>query len=219
MTPRDALHQKARHFFDTLWRRGDPWELETTEFEQRRYEQQLRLVADRDYALALEIGCGAGAFTQLLPKLAERIVALDVAPSAITRAREKTMSSAAIDFRVANVMEYDPVREGPWDLVILSETIYYLGWLYSFFDVAWLASQLFAATRLGGRLLLANTEGCMDDYLVRPWLIRTYRDLFVNVGYELMTEEIYRGIKHGVELEVLMSLFTKSREPDPATRA
>jgi predicted TPR repeat methyltransferase len=205
-------HQKARHFFDDLWKQGDPWELETAQFERQRYEQQLRLIADRHYPRALEIGCGAGEFTRPLSKLANRVVALDVAPAAIARAHERCSRSPAIDFRVANVMEYDPTTEGPWDLVILSETIYYLGWLYSFFDVAWLASQLFAATRVGGRLLLANTEGCVDDYLVRPWLIRTYRDLFVNVGYKVATEEIYRGTKHGVELEVLMSLFTKTRE-------
>jgi SAM-dependent methyltransferase len=213
MTRRQSLDEKARGFFEDLWGRGDPWELETAEFEQHRYAQQLRLVADRHYALALEIGCGAGAFTRFLPKLADRVVALDVAPGAIARARQRAdLVSAAVDFRVANVMEYDPSAEGPWDLVVLSETIYYIGWLYSFFDVAWLAMQLFMATRGGGRLLLANTQGCVDDYLVRPWLIRTYRDLFLNVGYHLETEQICRGTKHGVDLEVLMSLFTKLPE-------
>ena len=126
------------------------------------------------------------------------------------RARERAaIVAATIDFRVANVMEYDPPAEGPWDLVVLSETIYYPGWLYAFFNIAWLAVQLFMATRAGGRLLLANTQGDMKDYFVRPWLIRTYRDLFLNVGYHLETEEICRGTKHGVDLGILMPLLTK----------
>ena len=35
-----------------------------------------------------------------------------------------------IDFRVANIMQYNPRAEGPWDLVVMTETIYCLGWLY-----------------------------------------------------------------------------------------
>jgi len=110
----------------------------------------------------------------------------------------------------ANIMDYDPEEEGPWDLIVMSETIYYLGWLYSFFDVSWLASRLHAATRPGGQLLLANTQGDAGEPLLLSWIIRTYRDLFLNVGYELRSEEIFRAQKNGVDLEVLISLFCKT---------
>ena len=46
--------------------------------------------------------------------------------------------------RAANIMETEPESAGPWDLVVMSGTIYYAGWLYSFFDVDWLARRLFA---------------------------------------------------------------------------
>jgi SAM-dependent methyltransferase len=158
---------------------------------------------------ALEIGCGAGAFTRLLASIADRVVAFDIAPTAIARARAMGAGLGAVDLRVANIMEYDPRAEGPWDLVVMSETIYFLGWLYPFFDVAWLASELFAAMNGAGRLLRANTHGGTEDYLLRLWLIRTYRDLFVNVGYRLEAEEIFRGTKDGADLEVLITLFAK----------
>src|SRR5206468_8814380 len=112
-----------------------------------------------------------------------------------------------VEFRVANVMDWDPKAEGPWDLIVMSETIYYLGWLYSFFDVAWLASELFAATRTGGELLLANTQGDALELLLRPSIIRTYHNLFVNVGYNIRVEEVLRGTKNGVGIEVLITLF------------
>jgi len=92
---------------------------------------------------------------------------------------------------------------------VLSDTMCYLGWLYSFFDVSWFVSQLFAATRPGGRCLFANTMGDFGDMLLLPWIIRTYRDLFGHVGYRLEKEETYRGVKHGVPIETLMALFTK----------
>jgi hypothetical protein len=87
-----------------------------------------------------------------------------------------------------------------------------LGWLYPFFDVAWLAVQLFDATRSGGRLMLANSMDENDDWLLRPWIIRTYRDLFVNVGYTIETEEVYKAAKKGVDFEVLMTLYKKLPE-------
>jgi hypothetical protein len=107
-------------------------------------------------------------------------------------------------------MDYEWRNDGPWDLVVCSDTICYLGWLYTFFDVAWFAAEIFAATRSGGRLLLANTMDEVEDKLLLPYLIHTYRDLFLNVGYKLETEEIFRGTKNGVDFEILISLFVKA---------
>jgi SAM-dependent methyltransferase len=209
MTEDDAPGRKARSFFDGLWAQGDPWRLESSAFERERYEMLLSMLAGRRYPRVLEIGCGAGAFTGLLAPLADRLLALDIAPAAIARARERHGGREGVEFRVANVVEYEPGAEGPWDLVVMAETVYYLGWLYSFFAVAWLAAELYRATRPGGRLLLANTEGEIEDFLVRPWLIRAYRDLFRNVGYEIETERRWRGTKDGADLAVLASLLRK----------
>ena len=174
--------------------------------------RQFAMVGGRHYARALEIGCGAGWFTRHLARVADEVLALDVAPSAIVRAHASGLDPEVVDFRVTNIMDYDLRAEGPWDLVVMSETIYYLGWLYPFFDIAWLASELFASTSGTGRLLMANTFGGVEDYLLRPWVIRTYRDLFLNVGYRLEAEEIFRGSKDGATLEALISLFAKEGE-------
>ena len=85
---------------------------------------------------------------------------------------------ATVDFRQANIMEYDLHAEGPWDLVVLSDIMCYLGWLYSFFDVSWFASQLLAATRVGGHCLFANAMGEFGDMLLLPWITRTYRECY-----------------------------------------
>ena len=115
-----------------------------------------------------------------------------------------------VDLRVANILEFDVQAEGAYDLIVLSETIYSLGWLYPLFDVAWCAAQLFAATAAGGRLLLANTYGENEkDWLMQPSLIETYRDLFRNVGYRVEKEEIFHAVKDGVDFRVLVSISTK----------
>lgn len=95
-----------------------------------------------------------------------------------------------------------------WDLVVLAETEYYLGWLYPMFEIGWLAHSLHEATRSGGRLLLANTIS-HDDGIMSPWLIRSYADIFSHVGYEVEREETLRGTKDTVEFEVPITLFRK----------
>jgi SAM-dependent methyltransferase len=204
--PAGARH-RAQGFFDDLWERGDPWELETSPFEVARYRRQLELLSGRRYEHVLEIGCGAGAFTRHLAGVADAVLAVDVSAVAIDRARAR-VALPGVDFRVADAIKVDRLIDSPLDLVVISETIYFLGWLNSFFDIAWFAATLLEATRPGGRVLLANTiDG--GEHLCRPWVIRTYRDLFLNVGYELEAEEVFRGMKDETPLEVLMSLFRR----------
>jgi SAM-dependent methyltransferase len=212
MTDPGLISRNMRDHYEAVWQAGYTWEFETSAFEQRRYAHLLGVLQGRPYARALEIGCGAGCFTRLLATVADRVLALDIAPSAIERARAVTAGAGpgAIDLRVADVMQFDLAAEAPWDLVVLSETVYSLGWLYPFFDVGLLAVRLLEATSPGGRFLLANTYGQIGrDWLLQPWLIDTYRDLFRNVGFRSQREEIFRGNKDGVEFEVLVSLFER----------
>jgi SAM-dependent methyltransferase len=184
MTERETISAKARSFFDGLWSRGDPWELETSEFERKRYRRLMAMLDRPKYERALEIGCGAGTFTRLLAPLANQLIALDVSDLAIGRAQAADNTPSHVEFRVANIMDYDPKVEGPWDLIVMSETVYFLGWLYSFYDMCWIASELFKATRSDGELLLANAQGEICGPLLHPSIIRTYEHMFVSMGYQ-----------------------------------
>lgn len=216
MVENESISGKMREHYDRVWSATDPWGFQHSEFEQARYARQFALLEGRRYQRVLEIGCGAGRFTRLLAHISDSVVAIDVAQKAIDRAG--TEGAGVIDFRAADIMKFDLTAEGPWDLVVMSETIYCLGWLYPFFDISWLARELFSTTHGGGRLLLANTYGGENDHLLSPWLINTYRDLFRNVGFDLESEEIFLGVKDGVEMKVLMSLFIKSPGNSPETQ-
>jgi SAM-dependent methyltransferase len=204
----------ARRWFDDLWSKGDPWDLDTNPFEQAKYDAQLA-VLDADiatrgrYGRTLEIGCAAGVFTRRLAPRCEQVVALDIAEPAIREAREKRQLPN-IEYRQANIMDWDKELDGDWDLVVLAETLCYLGWLYPFFDVAWLAHRLHEGTRPGGRLLLCNTCGGVADYLLKPWIIRTYHDLFRNAGFQVVQDTVFRGNKKGAEIEALVTLLQRA---------
>ena len=211
MTDREEAGRKALEFSENLWKDGDFWELETSEYERGRYARLIEVLRDRRYARGLELGCGAGYFTRLVAPLVDHLVAYDISPSAIARAGAAGGGgTSTIDFRAGNAMDYAWRADEPWDLVVMNETICYLGWLYSFFDVAWFAAELHAATRAGGRFLMANTIDRQGyDKLLLPHIIRTYRDLFLNAGFTLDREETMEGTKNGVEFETLISLFAR----------
>jgi SAM-dependent methyltransferase len=214
MIDRKSIGQMMQTRLEEDWQSGNPWWIDSpgsAEFEAIKNARQLALLGGRRYGRALEIGCGTGRFTRLLAGICGEVLSLDIAPSAIERARAETAGAGPgkVELRVANVMEYDPVAEGPWDLVLLIESVYCLGWLYPLFDVAWLATQLFAATRPGGQLLLTNAYGQRKDWLLQPHLINTYRDLFRNVGYEIEAQQVFGGGQFGDDLDVLMCVYTK----------
>lgn len=211
MPERKDSDEKAHAFFEDIWKAGDPWELETSPFEQDKYDREIAILGGRAYGRTLELGCGAGAFTRRLSRISGEVVALDVSSTAIARGRAMLADVRNVDLRVQNIMDYKPASEGPWDLIVINETIYYLGWLYTFFEVAWFASELCRSTQTGGHLLMANTSGGVEDYLLWPSIIKSYRDVFVNTGYEIAAEEVFTGTKSGASLEVPISLFVRSR--------
>jgi SAM-dependent methyltransferase len=212
MSDRSQIGLRARDHFEELWGLGDPWSIETSEFEQGKYDLELELLKGRRYGRVLELGCGNGAFTRRLSTIADNVLAVDIAESAIERTKELRFDGASVEFRVSNFMEWDFNEQEPWDLITLGDTISCLGWLYTFLDIACLAAELFTANAPGGRLLLADACTHQLGSTFRPWVIRSYRDVFRNVGYELEREETYRGVKQGLELEALLSVFRKPPE-------
>jgi SAM-dependent methyltransferase len=204
---KQLISDRMRDHYEAYWSGGDPWNFARSAFDAERYAKQMALVGDRKYRRVLDLGCGSGEFTRLLCDIADAVVAVDIAPTAIAAAKKRCEGRSNVEFRVADMMKDDARAGGPWDLIVMSESIYCLGWLYPLFDVGWFVSELLRAMRPGARFLLVNTIGTQSDYLLLPWLIRTYRDLFLNVGYVVESECGLRGRKNGVEFEVVMTLF------------
>jgi len=103
----------ARTFFDRLWTDGDPWDLETSPFDQERYRRQLDLLADQRYGRVLEVGCAAGAFTEQLSTVADSVVVLDIAEAAVVAVRSRP-SAASASFS-------PPYRDLAWNVGFLTE--------------------------------------------------------------------------------------------------
>ncbi|UEM11404.1 nodulation S family protein [Bradyrhizobium barranii subsp. barranii] len=103
----------------------DPWRLDTSAFEQQRYAQMLRMSRrDGDAASALEVGCAAGAFTEMLAPLCERLTVVDVMPQAIERTRLRTGKWSHISWVTCDIQRFSTTEQ--FDLIVVAEVLYYL---------------------------------------------------------------------------------------------
>ncbi|MDA9392002.1 SAM-dependent methyltransferase [Bradyrhizobium ottawaense] len=103
----------------------DPWRLDSSSFEQERYAQMLRMSrCGGDVAYALEVGCAAGAFTDRLAPLCERLTVVDVMPQAIERARLRTRKWSHITWVTCDIQRFSTTEQ--FDLIVVAEVLYYL---------------------------------------------------------------------------------------------
>jgi 2-polyprenyl-3-methyl-5-hydroxy-6-metoxy-1,4-benzoquinol methylase len=127
--------------FERLYERSaDPWSYETSAYEQEKYADTLAALPPWKVGRALEVGCSIGVFTQQLAARCERLVAIDFAEQALTLARVRLAGLRTVQLRQACFPEQAP--NGPWDLVVCSEVLYYLDEPALREAVCWLTQQL-----------------------------------------------------------------------------
>jgi cyclopropane fatty-acyl-phospholipid synthase-like methyltransferase len=114
----------GRGYFDELYARSrDPWNFETSEYERNKYERTLSVLACRRYRRALEVGCSIGVFTAMLAPLCGELLAVDVSEKAIVVARQRLADFPNVRVELRTLPEETP--QGPFDLLVASEVLYY----------------------------------------------------------------------------------------------
>jgi len=110
--------------FESLYRgSADPWRFATSSYERRRYRTTLDALRQERYRAAFEPGCSVGELTALLAERCDRVLAIDVAPTAVARARARCRHLPQVDIHCASILHGFP--EGRFDLVVFSEIGYY----------------------------------------------------------------------------------------------
>jgi SAM-dependent methyltransferase len=118
----------------------DPWGLEWSDYETRKYAATLDELGRRRYPRATEIGCALGVFTAMLAPRCGHLLAMDFSPAAVAMTRRRVADRANVEVVLASFPEQAPA--GPWDLVICSEVLYYLDRAALGEALAWFADQL-----------------------------------------------------------------------------
>lgn len=146
----------GRDFFDGVYAADpDPWRFASSEYEREKYAASLAALPARRFTAALEVGCSIGVLTGALAQRCDSLLALDVAAAALARARENC-PAAHVTFAERRAPEEWP--EGRFDLIVLSEVLYYLDAP----DIARVAALSRAALLPGGSVLLVHYLGETD---------------------------------------------------------
>lgn len=111
-------HAELERIFRTL---KDPWNFESSPYEQERLMLLLQEVKGCPHDSILEVGCAEGVFTSMLSTLSSRVVGIDVSPTAVARARERCPDHT---FFATSLESFE--SDEKFDLVICAETLYYI---------------------------------------------------------------------------------------------
>jgi hypothetical protein len=141
-------------YFDEMYRADpDPWKFESSWYEERKYELTMAALPDRRYRSAFEPGCSIGVLSSRLAKRCDRLLATDIVPKVLERARRRVSASDGALFEVRAIPEEWP--PGPFDLVVLSEIAYY----FDSETLEGITTQLIASTTSGATVVGVHWRG------------------------------------------------------------
>ena len=173
------LTNKIRNDFDRL----APYDLEQWN-HNNHYHQFMLAQLPTHCAKILDLGCGTGEFSRLLSGYADEVVAIDLSPNSIELAKQKSMQFNNIDYRVADVWEWEFVPES-YDAVVSIATVHHLSLIE-------LLPKIKASLKPGGALiildLLENTgiKGALSDLIAVPlnWLLHKLKNKDLEIAIE-----------------------------------
>jgi SAM-dependent methyltransferase len=147
-------------YFDALYAGDpDPWRFRSSPYEAEKYAATLAALPRPRYGRALEVGCSIGVLTKLLAPRCDRLLAIDSAARALATARQDCGAPPGLEFQQREVPRQWP--GGRFDLILLSEVIYY----WDAEDLARVAALARRALRPGGEILMVHWTGTTDHPL------------------------------------------------------
>lgn len=114
----------AEHF-ERLYRAdADPWRYRTSRYEAAKYAATLGALTRDRYASGLEAGCSIGVLSAQLAPRCDRLLAVDFIAKAVDLAAMRLTPHPGAQALRATLPDEWP--KGRYDLIVLSELLYYL---------------------------------------------------------------------------------------------
>ncbi|WMT72882.1 glycosyltransferase [Bradyrhizobium sp. Ash2021] len=152
--PRDVGREL---FWERFFQKEDPWNYGSP-YEQEKYRRQLELLPPEPAERAIELACAEGHFSRPLATKVGHLLASDISPKALERARLRCSGICNVDFLKLD-LSADPLP-GEMDLICCSEVLYYLN---DQAELALVAQRIAAALRPGGHLITAHSFVLKDN--------------------------------------------------------
>jgi len=109
--------------FEDFYKKEDPWNVRNSYREQYRFFRSYNLIKKNKYNIILDVGCGEGYFPNILKRIGEEVIAVDISSTAINRARARF--SNEIKFICGDIRDLK-FRNDSFDLICCLEMLYYV---------------------------------------------------------------------------------------------
>ena len=136
----------------------DPWNFATSEYERGRYRAILNALPRSTYQRAFEPGCSVGELTAQLAAICGEVLATDIAPSAVARARQRCAARGNTHIECADLAAAVPA--GPFDLIVFSE----IGYYFAVPELVRIGRALAGHLSEGGDFVAVHWLGSSDDH-------------------------------------------------------
>jgi SAM-dependent methyltransferase len=144
-------------YFERLYANDeDPWRFASSIYERRKYAGTLEILRGHHLGTAFEVGCSIGILTRMLAPNCDSVLAVDISRLAVTHARRNCLALRNVTIARMRIPGEWPA--GQFDLILLSEVLYFLGPE----DIRKTASQTLRSLSSNGRVLLVNWLGKTD---------------------------------------------------------
>lgn len=156
-------------YFDSLYSDStDPWQYQTRWYEKRKRDMCLAVLPQAQYHNAIELGCGNGVFSELLARRCQALLSIDGNKNAVELAKQRLAQSSHVRV-IQGVIPHElwtldeallsayplsdlPVNQSSFDLIVISEILYYLSPTDIDRVIAWIEQNL----TIGGTLLCCH---------------------------------------------------------------
>jgi SAM-dependent methyltransferase len=160
MNQREASPTSGAAFEARYRSAPDPWNFATSPYERLRYREILDGLSRTRYRSAFEPGCSVGELTARLALRCDRLLATDIAPTAVGRAQFRCAKSGNVSIRCGDLSREIP--EGPFDLIVFSE----IGYYFSSNHLAAIARELTRTLDADGEFMAVHWLGHSRDHLL-----------------------------------------------------
>ncbi len=156
---RPTQSRPARYFEEIYARDPDPWDFTTSAYERAKYEATVTALPKPRYARGFEVGCSIGVLTRMLAARCDELLSVDAAETPLREARKRCADLAEVRF--ARMRLPDEAPDAKFDLVVLSEVLYYC----TREDIGRIARILEKALAPGGDIVLVHWTAPHDQPL------------------------------------------------------
>ena len=113
-------------YFDALYavNEGDPWQYEQRWYEQRKRDITLAVLPNAQFSTAIEIGCSNGVLSEQLAARCQKLYCLDGNQIAVSLAKQRLQQHRHVEV-IQGIIPQD-LPQQKFDLIVLSEVLYYL---------------------------------------------------------------------------------------------